>query len=195
MGTAALNDAGRAATARLFIGLWPGPIARDGLLGWRDAWSWNTAAPPVPPEQLHLTLHFIGAVPRSRLATVAPALQVAFRPFELTIDRAASWPRGIAVLLPAALPERLLELHAALRAALQRLDLPVEARPFRPHVTLARHAAGATPPLQHPAVRWRVRGYALVESQTAPAGKYRIVQRYREERAAKGRCRGPLMTG
>ncbi len=166
--------------ARLFIPLWPGPIARNALLGWRDAWAWNSGAVLVAPERLHLTLHFIGAVRRSRIAELAPALQLAdgAPAFDLTIDRSAIWPHGIAVLQPSVLPPPLLDLHRSLRAVLQRLELPVEARAFRPHVTLARHANGATPPIDQPPLRWRVRGYALIESQTAPAG-YRVLQRYR----------------
>ena len=43
-------------------------------------------------------------------------------------------------------------------------SLPVEKRPFRPHVTLARHAAGAVPPSETAPLRWPVNGHALVQS-------------------------------
>ena len=178
VGAAALNPAAGPQTARLFLALWPGPAAREALRERSAAWTWDTAAARVPPERLHLTLHFIGGVARSRLAELGPELQLAAPAFELTLDHAEVWRQGIAVLQPTVLPERLLELHRRLGDALQRLALPVEARPFRPHVTLARHASGSAPPAVWPPLRWRVRGYALVESERRPAGGYRVVQRY-----------------
>jgi 2'-5' RNA ligase len=128
----------------------------------------------VPAERLHLTLHFIGAVPVARLAEVGDGLAVPCAPFDLQFDEAAAWPRGLAVLSPREVPAALVELHQRLAGALQRLALPVESRPWRPHVTLARRAAGAVPPAAAPAGRWAVRGYALVQSQ----GGYRTLRHY-----------------
>lgn len=135
-------------------------------------------AQPVPVERLHLTLHFLGEVPLHRLLELKPALRVAWRSFDLLLGRAELWPHGVAVLRPVAPPAPLLQLHASIGEALQGLALPFEARAFRPHVTLARHAHGATPPAQDHALRWRVRSYALVESLPQPAASYRVLQRY-----------------
>jgi 2'-5' RNA ligase len=55
-------------------------------------------------------------------------------------------------------------LHAELAQALRTLDLPVERRGFRPHVTLARHAAGASPPPDPMPVQWTLRDPVLVQS-------------------------------
>ena len=66
-------------------------------------------------------------------------------------------------------------LPATLPQALRALALPVEPRPFRPHVTLARHASGAVPPVQPAVLHWPVRGYALVQSA---AGRYSPIARY-----------------
>jgi len=165
-------------TARLFLALWPGPAAREGLLGWRDAWRWPPSASPVRDDKLHITLHFIGNVHRDRLSEVTDGLAVPFAAFEMSFGRATLWPHGLAVLHPHAAPVRLLQLHASLRVALQQLDLPTEDRAFRPHVTLARRADGATPPADGPALRWRVRGYELMESRPGVAGGYSVVQRY-----------------
>ena len=51
--------------ARLFIALWPGEAVRAQLVQWQRAVSWPQAARVATPAGLHLTLHFIGAVPRS----------------------------------------------------------------------------------------------------------------------------------
>jgi len=163
------------ATARLFLALWPGPLALRALATWQARWAWPVGAALVPPERLHLTLHYIGPVPTTRLPDVARGVGVPMRRFDLEFDRAESWPRGLAVLCASAPPDSLITLHSRLRVALQRLDLPTETRPYRPHVTLARKAAGAAPPDGPLPARWSVRGYVLVQSQ----GGYRVLQHYR----------------
>jgi 2'-5' RNA ligase len=71
-------------------------------------------------------------------------------------------------------PAALEILHARLAETLRALGLPVEARPFRPHLTLARKAAGAVAPAAAPDIRWPVAGYSLVQS----AGGYRTLRHY-----------------
>ena len=63
------------AAVRLFIALWPPPAVQRALLSCQQAVCSPGLAWPVPAAQLHLTLHFLGAVPRQRL----PALQAALR--------------------------------------------------------------------------------------------------------------------
>lgn len=166
------------ATSRLFLALWPSDAVRRALLAWRDGWRWPSAATPVQPERLHMTLHFLGNLPSGRVAELAEGLRVPFSPFDLRFGYATLWPHGVAVLEPNGAPERLLQLQAALGGALKELGLPVETRAFRPHVTLARRAGAATAPAHGPALRWRVRSYALMESTLGEGGGYRVVQRY-----------------
>ncbi len=161
--------------ARLFLALWPGPAALRALAAWQRHCTWPAGAAVVPTERLHLTLHFIGPVPTARVPELLRGLAVPMRRFDLTFGHTETWPRGLAVLCPDAVPEPLATLHAQLQAALQRLALPVETRPFRPHVTLARKAAGAEPPAEPLRLTWRATGYALVQSQ----GGYRTLQHYR----------------
>ena len=172
-----------AATSRLFLALWPDEATRSALAQCRDAWAWDAHASPEPTERLHLTLHFLGAVPQPRLPELIDGLRVPFSRFTLQLDRAGRrqmrWPNGIAVLTPKAVPQALLALHAALRVELERLDLAVETRGWRPHVTLARHASGsAAPAAQTSPVNWQVRGYALVESQSLTGG-YVVLREHR----------------
>lgn len=162
--------------ARLFLALWPDPETRTHLTACRDAWRWNAGAAPVAPQRLHLTLHFIGAVPRNRVAALAAALQVPFEPFSIFFGVPEPWPRGLAVLGPRDAPEQLGSLHAALGQALRSFGWLVERRDFRPHVTLARKATGAVAPTHTPVLRWPVGGYALMES--VPGEDYRLVRSY-----------------
>lgn len=166
---------GAAPTARLFVALWPGTRVRQTLAACRDRTPWPPGAAPTATDKLHVTLHFIGSVPAARVAEVAAALQVPVPAFELRLDVAECWNGGLAVLRPRIVPARLQQLHTELAAALRRLELPVEARPFRPHVTLARRAAPPLPPVEP--LRWRVGGYALVQSTRD--GRYRLLARYR----------------
>lgn len=176
-------------TARLFLALWLGPAERAVLAGWRDAWQWRAHSALTRPEQWHLTLHFLGDVDRTRLAELGAGLGVAFTPFNVHFGVPELWPRGIAVLRPDGVPDALLQLHARLGEALRHLDLPVEARDYHPHITLARRAGGAVLPVSPPtpAWRWRVAHYALVESargrSVAPGGGYRVLQTWDSDAA------------
>ena len=160
----------------MFLALWPDAALQAALAGCRDAWQWPRGASRVPTGQLHLTLHFIGNVARQRLPLLGDALQVACDPFDLALGTPELWPRGLAVLRPAVVPSSLIQLRTALGDALRQLDLPVDAREFRPHVTLARRAPGATPPPLSPELSWRVNGYTLVES--VPGAGYRIARNF-----------------
>lgn len=156
------------ATARLFIGLWPGPEVREAVLAQRTRWAWPRGARQVAPEKLHLTLHFLGDVASARVPGLVGALTAALDDappaFTLVLDTAEVWRQGVAVLAPAAPPAALQSLHERLGAALHRLSPAVEARRFRPHLTLARDALGATPPASIEPVTWPVSAVRLVQS-------------------------------
>jgi 2'-5' RNA ligase len=163
---------------RLFIALWPTPTVRAALCERRNTIGWPPRAGVVSDERLHLTLHFIGDVPAPLWPRLLPALPAPSGPIELEFGAAQPWPHGLVVLPVLAVPAPLAALHATLARALAALGLPVERRAFRPHVTLARRAAGARLPAQMTALRWRARGYALVNSD--PAGGYRVLARVGE---------------
>ena len=154
-----------AATSRLFLALWPDDGTRAALARCRDAWAWPADASPEPSARLHLTLHFLGAVAQPRLPELIDGLRVSSSRFTLCLDHAQRWPNGVTVLIPQAVPQALLALHAALRDALERLGVTTETLPYQPHVTLARHAGDSAAPVEILPVNWRVHGYALVESR------------------------------
>ena len=163
---------------RLFVALWPDPATRAAIAKWQRGWDWPPRAAPVRAERLHITLHFLGDVPTERLGEIAEGLQGPFEPFELEFGHGGVWPNGIAVLEPADTPPQLERLHATLSDAVVALGLAVDARPFRPHVTLARKARGARLPAQQPRLRWRVdQGYVLARSPGGGAD-YEIVRRF-----------------
>lgn len=175
------DKADSAGTARLFVALWPDQGVCDELVENCNAWKWSAGATLMQPDMFHLTVRFIGPVPRNRLSQLQAEVAVpvvSFIPFVLNLDGAELWPHGIAVLRPRVTPTALLVLHGELGQALQRCGIPTEDREFRPHVTLARHAAGAVLPSSMPAINWRVKAYALAESTRAASGRYRVIRRY-----------------
>jgi RNA 2',3'-cyclic 3'-phosphodiesterase len=155
-------------TVRLFVAFWPSAATRDALLAHADAWSWPAAARRTRPERLQVTLHFLGSVESELVPVLKKRLDLAWTGCELLLDRAQVWPSGIAVIEATEVPPALAALQARLGERLEGLGLALEARRYRPHVTLARKAFGARPP---PApVRWHAGpGFALVQS--LPGGR------------------------
>lgn len=174
-GEARGDDPG-ARSARLFLALWPDEPVRQALLACRDAWHWGRDAGRVPPRHLHLTLHFLGEVPRRRVAELMQGLAVPVTPFELVLGPLAVWPNGVVVWEPVARPAELTRLHDELGQALVRLDVPLEERGYRPHVTLARRARGAIAPVSAAPLAWPVDGYALVESCPGVPRRYEVLR-------------------
>lgn len=168
----------RPATTRLFLALWPDAEVRNRLRAWRDLWSWPRGASPVATDKLHLTLHFLGNQPSDRLPEFAEGFAVPFEPFELGLSIPTVWPGGIAVLEPQTPPPELLRLHASLSQALLDLGLAPEARPYRPHVTMARRASHAGLAQPGTPLAWQVSGYALVESRPGNGGGYSVLCQY-----------------
>jgi 2'-5' RNA ligase len=163
---------------RLFLALWPDDATRAAIAAWQRDWAWAPEAALVPAERFHLTLHFIGNVAREKLPRLGSGLKVAFAPFDFELRRGEVWPNSVAVLQPDRAAPEMERLQEDLAGALRRLELPVESRPFRPHVTLARRARGAVPPPEHAGVRWRANlGYVLAQSLPAGGG-YEFVERF-----------------
>jgi 2'-5' RNA ligase len=164
-------------SSRLFLALWPEISTQQAIQSCCDEWAWPPEASLVPPESLHMTLHFLGNVPDARLPELIQGLKVDFHPFDLSFSHPEMWQHGIAVLEPDSIPDNLLKLHASLDVALKKLELPTDTRKYHPHITLARHATGATftTSAQENLVQWRVNSYALVESKMS---RYRMVQSF-----------------
>lgn len=141
-------------------------------------WAFPAGCSPYAPADWHVTLHFIGALDRARLCAVAASAAVPLEPFELVFDRPQLWPRGLAVLCASAVPDALRELHGSLGGVLRGLHLAVDARPCRPHLTLARRAGGAIAPSVCAPVCWPARTYVLAASTGGTDPRYRVLRQY-----------------
>jgi 2'-5' RNA ligase len=105
----------------------------------------------VKPENLHVTLAFLGQTPDERVADAAAAAREAAAivlPFTLAFGRAGRFPeRGrprVVWLGIAAGGPSVLELGAGVYAGLRRRGLRFDDRPLAPHLTLARVAEDAS---------------------------------------------------
>ncbi len=96
----------------------------------------------LAPENLHLTLRFIGEVDRSLAEELDAALgQVRAAGFSLTLAGVGCFGAGekIRSIWAGVEPSPdLLDLQAKIESALRGAGLPPEGRKFKPHVTLAR---------------------------------------------------------
>ncbi len=169
--------------ARLFFALWPDASVRDALM--QVVASWVTPdAPAVRPENLHLTLGFLGTVAADRLHEVlAVAASLRTAAFPLTLDRLEHWTAArILCLTPNAVPPALTRLAGDLRAALRARNLPADERPCRPHVTLCRKARPAAgQPLSVPiaGIGWQAQQFVLAESaDDTGRSVYRIIAQW-----------------
>lgn len=98
----------------------------------------------VREPRLHLTIKFLGEQPADRLAAIETAIaEVATRHRELTMGLSGigafpNFRRARVVWMGVAQEPRLELLHHDVEVACDGLGVPMEGRPFRPHLTLAR---------------------------------------------------------
>jgi RNA 2',3'-cyclic 3'-phosphodiesterase len=158
---------------KLFFALWPDAAERDALAPWQSL----VRGRPVVTANLHLTLAFLGWQPA---AAVAPLLAILDRlhvpELQLQFDMLGYFSgQRIAWAGMRAAPPALLALQEQLTDALDGAGLRADSHgPFRPHVTLARHAAPPEAAIAAP-VLWRHARVALMQSGT-PDGVYRVLR-------------------
>ncbi len=99
----------------------------------------------VRPEGIHITLKFLGAVHASRVDEISAALERATQPFklELLVEGVGGFGGGRMAgrVIWAGVRgewEQLAERALRIEKALEGLGFPLETRPFRLHLTLAR---------------------------------------------------------
>jgi 2'-5' RNA ligase len=157
---------------RLFFALWPDHVLRQELGARVAELTASIDGKPQRPDQWHVTLEFMGEVPRERQPALrAAADRVSRSPVAIEFDRVEHWRKPQVVCLVASrVPTGLAALVTQLRAELAQDGFAIEARPFRPHVTLARKVRAATDSLLEPPFEWQSRGFALVRSVADPAG-------------------------
>jgi 2'-5' RNA ligase len=154
---------------RVFFGLVPNEETRALLIGATRRAVGAAGGRATAPDNLHLTLAFLGGVTEAQLDKARAVPPLAAAPFTLTLDRLGFWSRSqILWIGPTEPPEPLLALERALWGGLAEKRFQRERGRFRPHVTLARGARAARAPIRP--VRWRIERLTLLESVQDPGG-------------------------
>jgi 2'-5' RNA ligase len=131
------------------------------------------------PENLHITLKFLGEIPDDRVQDLANAFRrVPFAPLTLTIDHFLVLPgQGPARVLAANVAKDvkpLVALFNQIESASQPLGVRREGRPFKPHVTLGRFRRPSK--RMTAATLIRIVNPALLPSPTFVATRYTLIQ-------------------
>ena len=174
-------------TERLFIALTLPLAVREVLAA---------LAQPLPevnwtrPEQLHITLRFLGEVPEEKIEPMIARLgDVRVAPFILPIEGLGTFPpnrpprvvwAGVGNGHP-----RLFQLRQRLDDALLACGLELDVRTFHPHATLARCGEGSARSVAHwlhasrefTAPSFRVESFDLYSSELRPSGAVHTLKR------------------
>ncbi|NNF96282.1 MAG: RNA 2',3'-cyclic phosphodiesterase [Halobacteria archaeon] len=135
----------------------------------------------LKPEQIHLTLRFIGSVDRPTATCLQQAAgSITLPRFELVFDILGYWPRPKVVWsMPSRTPPTLSALAAQLEQVCVSCGLAAENRAYVPHLTLLRNARQAPASVTMSPLRWPVEAFALIRSETLPQGAvYTELQRW-----------------
>jgi len=150
--------------------------------------SWSRA------ENVHLTLKFVGEIPPRRVNDLSQAAANAaegFSPLEIAVGNTGSFPQhGAPRVLWIGVDDysgKLAQLHAKLDEESRRLGFEKEARPFNPHLTIARlrkpqgarALALAHKEMGFHATEVRVTALAVIRSELSSKGsKYTAISRH-----------------
>jgi 2'-5' RNA ligase len=164
---------------RLFLACVPAPALAERMQAIGRAH--RRDARLIPPANLHLTLAFLGSVADARIASCRSAVS-ALAPLDATLrlDRLGFWRRGgILWLGPSHSVDALTDYANSLRATLRGAGFPVESRPFKVHVTLARKCRQGLRPQPFDAIDWPLRRVDLIVSRLDPKGaRYRSLSHW-----------------
>lgn len=189
---------------RLFIGLSLSPAVTGRLSVLMDR-----MAPVLSfrkwthPDDLHVTLHFLGDTPGSRMDAIQRAIAetaAGTAPFALTLTRPDTFgaPDAPRILwLGLAEPDRsgaLARLHRALAPGLKAAGCALEERPYRAHVTLARQGGAgfsrqaaldawqtvseSWQPLQQEPLQWTAAAVTLFQSHLGRRPSYEKIREF-----------------
>lgn len=166
---------------RLFFALLPDGAVRKQLRRLQQNLD-QMGGRPVPAENLHLTLLFLGNVEADKMDAVRGiAADIEGESFDLVLDMLGGFRQNNARILwvgPSESPPELGALHQSLCRQVKKIGLRVGKGTYRPHVTLIRKAdlRKKLPEDLEPGIRWTVRRCALMTSELRPTGsRYKIL--------------------
>jgi RNA 2',3'-cyclic 3'-phosphodiesterase len=158
---------------RLFFALWPPNFVRQKILQrLREIKGLHNQGRVVNPDNLHLTLHFLGNIDNERIDCFnQQAKTVTLKPFELQINKTGYFKKPKVFWIGSeVIPDRLLQLYHDLGASLNHCGYTPEARKYHPHMTVARKMTKPIAEQSIEPINWTVDEFVLVKSVTHPNG-------------------------
>ena len=124
---------------RLFFGLQPDTQSALDIIDWRER-SLPPMARPVPVDNLHVTLAFLGQVQDRYLEELFDlADKIHSGPFELRINQLGFWSKPkILWIGPDEIPQPVSRLAKMLGNVRKRMGFRADKKEFLPHITVAR---------------------------------------------------------
>jgi 2'-5' RNA ligase len=168
-----------AQTQRLFFALWPEEGLRKRLAGLAQTACPEGMGRRVLPENLHVTLAFLGNVTAEvKRCMVEVASGLTGQAFTLILDRLGYFRRSRVLWVgPAKIPDPLHRLARELHGGLNKCGIPPGHRPYQGHLTLARKVNRVPSERLIEPFEWEVHGFVLVESLTLPGGvQYQVIR-------------------
>lgn len=163
---------------RLFVALEIPRAVRDNLATLiKDLRNADPKARWVRPENIHVTLKFIGEVPGEKVQDIRGALSSVHSEREIELNF-----RGLGFFPNAKRPSvlwagidaspNLQSLAGDIESALEKLGFPPEKRPFVPHLTIARFQ----PPRIHEQLQPAIAQSSEREFGSLRTGKFRLIE-------------------
>jgi 2'-5' RNA ligase len=133
---------------RLFIAINFSEEIRSRLTTLRDELKSNSPSGRFsPPENLHLTLAFIGEVSPKNVDKIQAILDtIEFAPFEVEIDRLGAFSRGTLWWAGLREDKPLMDLQYEVVFKLAHCGFEMDGRAYHPHITLGREVATSMRP-------------------------------------------------
>ena len=135
---------------RLFIAINFNDETRSRLLALRDELRGKSQRGNiVAPENLHLTLAFIGEVSLKKVDAIKAIMDtVTFAPFSATIDRLGTFSRGTLWWAGLSEDKPLMDLQREIEHKLALCGFEMDGRKYNPHITLGREVVTDAKPWQ-----------------------------------------------
>lgn len=169
-------------TYRLFFALWPDEQVRMELAAVSQMMNTALRGRPVPVNNLHMTLFFLGEVDAVTLQKIEHfSDHVCTSSFSITLSELVFRQKQQLVWVEAEeVPPQLADLLNVLRENLSILPVRLEKRQFVPHVTLVRKANSQRAPFKAiTPIQWQVGHFSLVRSHLGEKGvRYEILKNW-----------------
>lgn len=168
-----MPDTLRRETARLFFAIRPDSAVQAALKRMaRKAVAGQQGGQCVKPENIHLTVLFLGDVESDRIDSLREiASSVTAQMFSLSIQGTLFWKKNRIVMANVVhYPAALFALAGTLKTALVAAGFTCEERQYKPHITLIRKVGAHLPMQLENPIQWDVSDWLLLQSRLSSHG-------------------------